>query len=92
MLFLGIAQIAKSFNFNTRRLSNPYISAHCRNIYICSERLSANTVIHHHDIIRKCLDYAFKMDIIQNNPADKVQRPKKEQFIEELYTTDQLLN
>lgn len=38
--------------------------------------LSANTVIHHHALIRKCLDYAFKMDIIPSNPADKIQRPK----------------
>ena len=39
--------------------------------------LTANTVIHHHAIIRKCLDYAFKMNVIVSNPADKVQRPKK---------------
>ena len=39
--------------------------------------LTANTVIHHHAIIRKCLDYAFKMNTIVSNPADKVQRPKK---------------
>ena len=52
--------------------------------------LSANTVIHHHAIIRKCLDYAFKMDIIPNNPADKIQRPKKEQFIGSFYTENEL--
>ena len=39
--------------------------------------LSANTVLHHHAIIRKCLDYAFKMNVIVSNPADKIQRPKK---------------
>ena len=47
--------------------------------------LTANTVIHHHAIIRKCLDYAFKMNIIVSNPADKVQRPKKAQFIGGFY-------
>lgn len=52
--------------------------------------LSANTVIHHHAIIRKCLDYAFKMDIIPNNPADKIQRPKMEQFIGSFYTESEL--
>ncbi len=52
--------------------------------------LSANTVIHHHAIIRKCLDYAFKMDIISNNPADKIQRPKMEQFIGSFYTESEL--
>lgn len=52
--------------------------------------LSANTVIHHHAIIRKCLDYAFKMDIIPNNPADRIQRPKMEQFIGSFYTENEL--
>ncbi len=71
-------------------LTSVHIQAYYNTMY--SEGLSANTVIHHHAIIRKCLDYAFKMDIIPNNPADKVQRPKKEQFIGEFYTTDQLIN
>lgn len=52
--------------------------------------LSANTVIHHHALIRKCLDYAFKMDIIPSNPADKIQRPKIEQFISSFYTKSEL--
>ena len=55
-----------------------------------SDGLSANTVIHHHAIIRKALDYAYKMDIIQNNPADKVQRPKKEQYIGSFYNENEL--
>lgn len=54
------------------------------------EGLSGNTVIHHHAVIRKCLDYAFKMDIIPNNPADKVQRPKKEQYIGSFYNENEL--
>ena len=37
-------------------------------------------------LIRKALDTAYKMDIIPNNPADKVQRPKKEQYIGSFYT------
>ena len=52
--------------------------------------LTANTVIHHHAIIRKCLDYAFKMNIIVSNPADKVQRPKKAQFIGGFYNESEL--
>ena len=52
--------------------------------------LTANTVIHHHAIIRKCLDYAFKMNIIVSNPADKVQRPKKAQFIGSFYNETEL--
>ena len=37
----------------------------------------ANTVIHRHANIRKALQYAFRTDLIECNPADKVQRPKK---------------
>ena len=55
-----------------------------------NDGLSANSVIHHHAIIRKALDYAYKMDIIPNNPADKVQRPKKEQYIGSFYNENEL--
>lgn len=55
-----------------------------------NDGLSANSVIHHHAIIRKALDYAYKMDIIPNNPADKVQRPKKEQYIGGFYNENEL--
>ena len=58
--------------------------------YLFKDGLSANTVIHHHAIIRKCLDYAYTMDIIPNNPADKVQRPKKEQFIGNFHNESEL--
>ena len=51
------------------------------NELMVKKHLSANTVVHHHAIIRKCLEYAFKMDIIPSNPADKVQKPKVEQYI-----------
>lgn len=54
------------------------------------EGLSANTVIHHHALIRKSLDYAFKMNLIPSNPADKIQRPKKEQYIGGFYNENEL--
>ena len=54
------------------------------------KHLSSNTIVHHHAIIRKCLEYAFKMDIIPNNPADKVQKPKVEQYIGSYYTQTEL--
>ena len=40
--------------------------------------VSANTVIHRHANIRKALQYAYKTDLIPSNPADKVQRPRKQ--------------
>lgn len=56
------------------------------------EGLTANTVIHYHAIIRKSLDYAYKMNIISANPADKVQRPKKNNYIASFYSEDELNN
>lgn len=58
--------------------------------YLLNDGLSSNTVIHYHAIIRKALDYAFKMNMIVSNPADKVQRPKIEQFIGNFYNENEL--
>ncbi len=52
--------------------------------------LSSNTILHYHANIRKALNMAVKLDIIQNNPADKIERPKKSQFIGDFYTLDEL--
>lgn len=58
--------------------------------YLLNDGLSSNTVIHYHAIIHKALDYAFKMNMIVSNPADKVQRPKVEQFIGSFYNENEL--
>lgn len=50
---------------------------------------SAN-VLHYHTIIKQCLKYAVTMDLIVSNPADKVQRPKKEQFIGSFYSKEEV--
>lgn len=65
---------------------------HIQDFYssMLADGLSSNTVIHYHAIIRKSLDYAFKMDMIPTNPADKVQRPKIEQFIGSFYSENEL--
>ena len=52
--------------------------------------LSTNTVLHYHANIRKALSIAVKLDIISSNPADKIERPKKAQFIGDFYTLDEL--
>jgi hypothetical protein len=44
------------------------------------KRVKANTVIHYHAVIRKALKYAVKIDLIEKNPADKVERPKIDRF------------
>ena len=52
--------------------------------------LKANTIIHFHAIIRKSLKYAMKMGMIHTNPADNVERPKKQPFIGSFYEVDEL--
>lgn len=54
------------------------------------ERVSANTVIHYHAIIHRALKYAVKMDMIPTNPADRIERPKKERFVGNFYDSNEV--
>ncbi|WP_202800140.1 tyrosine-type recombinase/integrase [Paenibacillus elgii] len=53
-------------------------------------KITTNTVQHYHANIRQALQHAFKMDMIRSNPADKVDRPKKNQFVGSFYTNEEL--
>lgn len=53
-------------------------------------RVSASTVIHYHANIHKALKYAVKIDLIDVNPADKVERPKKTHYMGNFYDADEL--
>lgn len=50
-----------------------------------TEGLSPNTVIHIHANIRKALQYALKTGLINFNPADRVERPKKNDYTADIY-------
>ena len=52
--------------------------------------VSTNTVIRRHANIRKALQYAFTIGLIQSNPADRVQRPKKQPFSGSIYNDKEL--
>ena len=54
------------------------------------EKVSANTVIHRHANIRKALQYALKLGLIEYNPADRVERPKKNKFSTTIYNEKEL--
>ncbi|MEA4966314.1 MAG: tyrosine-type recombinase/integrase [Oscillospiraceae bacterium] len=54
------------------------------------ERVSAFSVIHYHSNIHKALKYAVKTDLIPVNPADKVERPRKEKFIGSFYDAEEI--
>ena len=52
--------------------------------------LSANTVIHYHAVLRKALQYAVRMDILTQNPMDRVERPKVPKFIGSFYNAQEV--
>lgn len=51
----------------------------------------ANTVIHYHALLRRAFQQAFKEELIDANPFDRVGRPKKNKFHGENYTQEELL-
>ena len=55
-----------------------------------SKGLTPNTVIRRHANIRKALQHAFQLDLIKSNPADKIERPKKNNYIASYYTGEEL--
>ncbi len=54
------------------------------------ETRNSNTVIRYHANIRKALQYAFKKGFILNNPADRVDRPKKTMYVHSYYNKDEI--
>ena len=54
------------------------------------ERVSPSSVIHYHANIHKALKYAVKIDLIDVNPADKVERPKKDRYVGRFYDADEV--
>ena len=54
------------------------------------ERVSSSSVIHYHANIHKALKYAVKIDLIDVNPADKVERPKKDRYVGSFYDAEEV--
>lgn len=58
--------------------------------HLSDNGLNNNTILHYHAYIRKALQAAFLRELISHNPADKVERPKKEVFIAKTYSVNEL--
>ena len=58
---------------------------------VLADGCTTNTVIHYHAIIRKALQSAVRKDIIAKNPADKVDRPKKNVYHGTFYSEEEML-
>ena len=52
--------------------------------------MKPNTVIHYHAVIHRALKYAVKMDLISVNPADKVDRPRKNGYQANFYSESEI--
>ena len=65
---------------------------HIRDLHesIFKDGCNANTVIHYHAIVRKALQYAVKNELIPENVADKVDRPKKGKYLAAFYSKEEL--
>ena len=67
--------------------------AHIERFYqsILDEDYTTNTVIHYHAVLRRALQSAVKKDLILKNPADKVDRPKKNSYTASHYSKEEML-
>ncbi len=54
------------------------------------KRVSARTVIHYHALLHRALKYAVKIELIEVNPADKVDRPKVTPFVGSFYDSTEM--
>ena len=52
--------------------------------------VSPNTVLKHHAFIRSSLAYARKMNLVKENIADLVDKPKKQKFIGSFYNQEEI--
>ena len=59
------------------------------NFYM-EQGLSSTTVLKIHANVRKALQYAVKMNIIPYNPADRVEKPKKQKYQASFYNEEQI--
>lgn len=55
------------------------------------EGVVANTVIHYHTILHSAFKRAFKDELIDANPFDRIDRPKKNKFTGENYSEEELI-
>ncbi len=58
---------------------------------ILDEGFTTNTVIHYHAVLCKALQSAVKKELIPRNPADSVDKPKKNRYQAAHYTEAEML-
>ena len=71
-----------------RILLNEIKPKHVHDYYnhLLERAVSSNTVIHHHANIHQALQEAYMNDLISYSPTDKIQRPKKVDYLSHPYS------
>lgn len=59
--------------------------------HLFAQNVVANTVIHYHAILHKAFQQAFKDELIDANPFDRIDSPKKNKFHGENYSEEELV-
>lgn len=59
--------------------------------YLFEFNIVANTVIRYHSVMRRAFHLAFKDEMIDANPFDRIERPKKNKFHGENYSEEELI-
>lgn len=54
------------------------------------KQMKSNTVLHYHAVLHRALKYAVKTDLILTNPADKVDRPRKNSYQADCYNEHEM--
>ena len=54
------------------------------------KRVSSSTVIHYHTLLHRAMKYAVKVDLIDTNPVDKVDRPKVTKYVASFYDSEEV--
>ena len=83
-----IVPFFESLGITLAELKPLHIQSFYNSLYATGSK--ASNVLHYHTIIKQALKYAVNMDLIPSNPADKVKRPKKEQFIGAFYSKEEV--
>lgn len=100
---IATATYQSYYNMINARI-RPYFSAlglalhevtpqHLEDFYqtILNDNCTTNTVIHYHAVIRRALQSAVRKDILLKNPADQVDRPKKNVYHGTFYSEDEMM-
>ena len=80
--YLGLIKSVIEPYFRKKKLTLRELEARHLQMFYSEQlkKVKPNTVIHYHAIIHSALKYAVKSDMLLQNVADKVDRPKKNDF------------